>query len=55
MSIPKCPLMSGYEGNYVVCQQEDCAWYLKNYKTCSVYVLAHDAALNIRAKQAKTK
>ena len=46
--------MSGSEGNYVVCQQEDCAWYMKNFKTCAVYVLAHDAALNIRAKQTKT-
>ncbi len=55
MSIPKCPLMSGSNGDFVVCQQEDCAWYLKNFKTCSVYVLAHDAALNIRAKQTKTK
>ncbi|MCR4880549.1 MAG: hypothetical protein K6A44_01165 [bacterium] len=55
MAIPKCPMMSGSDGNYVVCQQEDCAWYLKNLKTCAIYVLAHDAALNIRAKQPKTK
>ena len=47
--------MSDANGNYILCQQEDCAWYLKNYKSCSVYVLAHDAALNIKAKQAKTK
>jgi len=51
----KCPIMSDSNGNYILCQQEDCAWYLKNYKSCSVYVLAHDAALNIRAKQSKTK
>ena len=43
------------DGNYILCQQEDCAWYLKNYKSCSVYVLAHDAALNIREKQLKAK
>ena len=30
-------------------------WYLKNYKSCSVYVLAHDAALNIKMKQVKAK
>ncbi|MCQ2957345.1 MAG: hypothetical protein MJ180_00415 [Candidatus Gastranaerophilales bacterium] len=55
MAILKCPMMSSSDGNYILCQQEDCAWYLKNYKSCSVYVLAHDAALNIRTKQLKSK
>ena len=48
-------MSNGTEGNYVVCQQEDCAWYLKNYKSCSIYVIAHDAALNIKAKQQPKK
>lgn len=56
LAILRCPIMSnGTDGNYVVCQQEDCAWYLKNYKSCSVYILAHDAALNIKAKQQQKK
>ena len=50
----KCPIMSNSNDN-ILCQQEDCAWYLKNYKSCAMYVLAHDAALNIRAKQLKAK
>ena len=51
----KCPMMSDANGNYILCLQEECAWYLKNYKSCSMYVLAHDAAMNIRAKQSKVK
>ena len=43
------------ENNFVLCVQEECAWYMKNYKSCSMYVLAHDAALNIREKQLKAK
>ena len=37
----------------IVCAQEKCAWYLKNYKTCSVYLLAHNAALDIKQKQSQ--
>jgi len=48
-------MSNGAENNYVLCQQEDCAWYLKNYKSCSIYVIAHDAALNIKAKQQPKK
>ena len=56
LAILRCPMMSnGAENNYVLCQQEDCAWYLKNYKSCSIYVIAHDAALNIKAKQQPKK
>lgn len=51
--IPFCPLMSAGNSIEVVCTQERCAWYLKNLKTCSMYVLAHNAALNIQEKQAK--
>ena len=51
--IPICPLMSAGNEISVLCSQEKCAWYMKSYKTCSVYLLAHDAALNIKEKQAK--
>ena len=51
--IPICPLMSAGHDITILCSQDKCAWYMKNYKTCSVYILAHDAALNIKEKQAK--
>ncbi|MBQ3642362.1 hypothetical protein II906_10640 [bacterium] len=51
--IPICPLMSAGNEISVVCSQENCAWYMKNYKTCSVYILAHNAALDIKEKQGK--
>lgn len=51
--IPYCPLMSAGSEFQIVCSQEKCAWYMKSYKTCSVYVLAHDSALSIKEKQAK--
>lgn len=50
-TIPICPLMSAGNSIEIVCAQEKCAWYLKNYKTCSVYLLAHNAALDIKQKQ----
>ena len=51
--IPICPLMSAGNDIQVVCSQERCAWYMKNYKTCSVYLLAHNAVLDIKEKQGK--
>ena len=48
--IPICPLMSAGSDIEIVCAQEKCAWYLKNYKTCSVYLLAHNAALDAKGK-----
>ena len=33
-SIPLCPLMSVGSQVEIVCMQENCAWYLKNYKIC---------------------
>jgi hypothetical protein len=50
-TIPKCPLMSAGQTIAIVCEQENCAWYMKSYKTCAVYLLAHDAALSIKDKQ----
>lgn len=51
--IPFCPLISAGQAYPQVCLQEECAWYMKPYKTCGVYLLAHDAALNIKSKQQK--
>ncbi len=53
VSMLYCPLMSAGSEYPIVCTQEKCAWYMKNYKTCSMYILAHDAALNIKTKQSK--
>ena len=49
--IPFCPLMSAGNEIPIVCLQEKCAWYMKNYKTCGIYLLAHNAVLNIKEKQ----
>ena len=46
-----CPLMSAGKDIEVVCMQEKCAWYLKNYKICSVYMLAYNSAMEVQAKQ----
>jgi len=51
-NIPYCPLMSAGKDIETVCTQDRCAWYLKNYKLCSMHVMAHNAALEIQAKQA---
>ncbi len=45
--------MSAGNEIHIVCAQENCAWYMKNYKTCSVYLLAHNAVLDIKEKQSK--
>ena len=52
-NIPFCPLMSAGSDFEKVCTQDSCAWYLKNYKICSVYMLAHNAALDVQIKQSK--
>lgn len=54
-SIPICPLMSAGKEIPQLCEQEKCAWYVKAYKTCSIYVLAHNAALEIKIKQPQKK
>ncbi len=48
-----CPLMSAGHTIEVLCSQESCAWYIKNYKMCSMHVIAHNAALEVQAKQRK--
>lgn len=52
-AIPFCPLMSAGNSVEVVCAQENCAWFLKNYKMCAVYIMAHNSALDIQEKQTK--
>ena len=46
-----CPLVSAGKDISHMCLEEECAWYLKNYKACSAYVLAYNAALDIKTKQ----
>ena len=48
ISIPYCPLMSAGNDIKTVCAQEKCAWYMKSTKVCAVYVLAHNATLEIK-------
>lgn len=53
--IPYCPLMSAGKSVEIVCAQERCAWYMKNYKMCSMYIVAYNSALEIQSKQSKRK
>lgn len=48
---PICPIMSSGQDIPKVCAEEECSWFIKNYKTCSIYILAHNAALDIAKKQ----
>ena len=50
-----CPLMSVGSQVEIVCMQENCAWYLKNYKLCAVYMLAYNSMLDVQAKQEEKK
>ena len=54
-SIPICPLMSAGNEQAIVCAQERCAWYMNGPKTCALYVMAHKAIMEIKAKQAEKK
>ena len=54
-TIPVCPLLSAGSDIDMVCLKENCAWYMKNYKTCSIYVIAHNAALDIKGKQVQAQ
>ncbi len=53
--IPFCPLMSAGSDIDKVCTQERCAWYVPNIKKCSMYMLAHNALLDVTAKQKAAK
>lgn len=54
-TIPLCPLMSAGKDVTQVCMQEKCAWYMNTLKTCAVYVMAHNALLDVKAKQSEKK
>ena len=54
-TIPLCPLMSVGSQVEIVRMQENCDWYLKNYKICSVYMMAHNSMLDVQAKQKANK
>lgn len=49
-SIPVCPLMSAGSEFPVVCVQEKCAWYILNLKKCSMFMLGHNAMLEVKNK-----
>jgi len=50
-SVLVCPLISSGKEVTQICLEENCAWYMKNYKACSAYILAYNAALDIKQKQ----
>ncbi len=54
-TIPICPLMSAGNEQPIVCTQERCAWYMTGSKTCALYIMAHKAILDIKAKQSEKK
>lgn len=55
MAIPICPLMSAGKDVTQICVQEKCAWYIASLKTCSMYIMAHNALLDVKAKQGEKK
>lgn len=48
--LPVCPLMSAGNEIPVICVQDRCAWYLSNLKKCSMYVVGHNAMLDVKSK-----
>jgi len=46
-----CPLLSAGKDVTQICQEENCAWYIKNFKACSTYIVAYQAALEIKKQQ----
>ncbi|MBR1976953.1 hypothetical protein IKA15_01595 [bacterium] len=51
--IPVCPLLSIGSDSPMVCIQEECAWYMANLKKCGAYLIAHNAMLEVKKKQAE--
>ena len=51
-NIPACPMMGIGKESEVLCTQDACAWFVKSYKMCAVYLLGHNAAMDIKLKQA---
>jgi len=54
-SVLICPLLSINSDSEQICRQENCAWFLRNYKVCATYMLAHNAMLDVQVKQAQKK
>ncbi len=52
-TVQVCPMLSTGKDVPQVCIEEKCAWYLKSYKACSSYVVAYNAAMDIKQKQQK--
>jgi hypothetical protein len=46
-----CPLISAGKEISQVCLEESCAWYIKNFKACSTYVIAYQSAMDIKKQQ----
>jgi len=53
--LPICPLMSAGASMDMVCTLDRCAWYIPSTKKCSVYMMAHNALLEITSKQQASK
>ena len=49
--IPICPLKSAGNTIDIICSQERCAWYIKPYKMCSVYVIGYQSAMEMQKQQ----
>ena len=48
---PSCPLLSIGADTDKLFMQEFCAWYVKSLKACSMYLMGHNAAVDIKLKQ----
>lgn len=48
--LPVCPLMSAGNEIPIICVQDRCAWYISNLKKCSMYVVGHNAMLDVKSK-----
>ncbi len=49
-NIPICPLMSAGSEFPIICNQEKCAWYVSGLKKCAMYMLGHNATLDVKTK-----
>ena len=55
MSSIVCPLMTAGQEVPINCLEDGCAWYYKSFKTCSMYLVAHSCALDVKKKQEDAK
>ncbi|MBQ9375148.1 MAG: hypothetical protein IJU04_02260 [Ruminococcus sp.] len=49
--IPFCPLMTAGCEIDKVCTLDRCAWYISSIKKCAIYLLGHNALVDITQKQ----